>query len=54
MNLQNPALSRVSHAAENISRLERLIEETPPFMYFVETDLLTGQRATFAKRDEEV
>lgn len=54
MEHRNPAISRVVHAGENVSKLEHFIQETPPFAYYVETDLLSGHRATFAKCDDVV
>lgn len=54
MEHRDRVLSRVTHATENIIKLELLIQESPPFSYYLETDLLTGKRATFVKCNEAV
>ena len=45
---------KVQRAGKHYAELSALIRKHKPFRYFVETNFKTGEKATFAKKDEEV
>jgi hypothetical protein len=45
---------KIKRAEKHLAELSDLFKLKKPFRYFVETNFKTGQRATFAKRDEAV
>lgn len=46
------ALAKLNRATKQIAELNDLFRETPPFTYVLETNTATGERATFAKKDD--
>lgn len=48
------AYLKIQRAEKHHSELAALIQKYKPFRYFVETNFKTGEKATFAKKDEEV
>ncbi|MFT5657769.1 MAG: hypothetical protein ACI9KN_001043 [Gammaproteobacteria bacterium] len=48
------SLLKIKRAEKHLAELSSLFRSKKPFRYFVETNCKTGQRATFAKRDETV
>lgn len=52
--MANSANLKVDRAAKHVAELDDLFREQRPFSYILETDLKTGERATFAKKDEAV
>ena len=48
------AVLKLEWAFKRISELNELLREARPFRYILETNFQTGERATFAKRDEAV
>lgn len=45
---------KVARARKHYCELENLFSKKKPFKYFLETNVKTGERATFAKRDQSV
>lgn len=45
---------KIKRAEKHHADLEELLRKRKPFRYFVETNFKTGDRSTFAKRDDEV
>ncbi len=45
---------KINRASKHIDELEELFRKHQPFTYVLETNVKTGQRATFAKRNEAV
>lgn len=45
---------KIKRAERHFAELSALFRESKPFRYFLETNYKTGERATFAKRDEDV
>lgn len=45
---------KIDRAEEHITDLNKLFCEKPPFSYILETNTKTGERATFAKKNEPV
>ncbi|AJY50648.1 MULTISPECIES: hypothetical protein [Halomonadaceae] len=50
----NSACLKDQRAEKHYAELAALIRKHKPFRYFVETNFKTGEKATFAKKDEEV
>lgn len=48
------AYLKVKRAEKHLAELSQLFKRGKPFGYYLETNCKTGERATFAKRDEEV
>lgn len=48
------AIIKVKRAEKHYTELEELLTEQKPFRYFLETNFKTGEKATFAKRNEEI
>lgn len=48
------AYLKFQRAEKHYAELAALIRKHKPFRYFVETNFKTGEKATFAKKDEEV
>lgn len=47
------AKSKIARAKELTEEVCALLATNPPYSYCLETDISTGQRSTFAKRDED-
>lgn len=45
---------KIQRAEKHYAELSALIKKRKPFRYFVETNFKTGEKATFAKKDNEV
>lgn len=45
---------KIRRAEKHYSELSSLFQRRKPFSYFLETNCKTGERATFAKRDDDV
>ncbi|AZT82601.1 hypothetical protein EHN06_03050 [Marinobacter sp. NP-4(2019)] len=45
---------KIQRAEKHYAELSALLRKHRPFRYFVETNFKTGEKATFAKKDEEV
>jgi hypothetical protein len=52
--MTDSAFLKVDRAAKHIDELNELFREKRPFSYVIETNTQTGQRATFAKKNEAV
>jgi hypothetical protein len=52
--MNDNAILKVQRALEHISELNQLFQKKRPFTYILETNVKTGQRATFAKTNELV
>jgi len=52
--MTDSASLKISRATEHINELNVLFQKKRPFTYAVETNTNTGQRSTFAKRNEAV
>lgn len=50
----NSSFLKINRATKHIKELVELFRDNSPFTYFLETNVKTGQRATFAKRNESV
>lgn len=48
------AILKIQRAEDHYATLNELLNKERPFGYFIETNFKSGQRATFAKRNEEV
>lgn len=46
------AYLKVDRAEESLIEIDKLLSDSPPYSYAVETDCNTNKRATFAKKDE--
>jgi hypothetical protein len=45
---------KIDQAAKHVAALDELFRENRPFSYILETNVKTGERATFAKKNETV
>lgn len=52
--MTDSALLKIRRATEHVKELNALFQKKRPFTYVLETNTKTGQRATFAKRNEAV
>lgn len=50
----NSAYLKVKRAEKHLAELAQTLKRSQPFGYYLETNCKTGQRATFAKRNEAV
>jgi hypothetical protein len=48
------AYLKVKRAEKHLTELAQMFKRSKPFGYYLETNFKTGERATFAKRNEEV
>ncbi|WP_200877938.1 hypothetical protein, partial [Aeromonas media] len=48
------AYLKVKRAEKHYAELAQMFKKKKPFGYFLETNCKTGERATFAKRNEDV
>lgn len=51
--MADSATAKVNRASQRIKQLDGLIERKPPFTYMLETNYQTGERATYAKRNDK-
>lgn len=52
--MTDSAMLKIHRATEHVNELNALFQKKRPFTYVLETNTMTGQRATFAKRNEAV
>jgi hypothetical protein len=52
--MTDSATLKIHRATEHVGDLNALLQKSSPFSYILETNTKTGQRATFAKRNEAV
>lgn len=45
---------KLNRASKRIEELNTFLREQRPFAYVVQTDVITGERATFAKKNEAI
>ena len=52
--MTDSAALKIDRATEHVNELNELFQKQRPFSYILETNTKTGQRATFAKKNEAV
>jgi hypothetical protein len=52
--MTDSAMLKIHRATEHVNELNAMFQKKRPFTYVLETNIKTGQRATFARRNEAV